>query len=355
MAARHQDRLQAATDAGLRYVSDEEPGFSRQRCGKGFCYRDWDGETVRDKILRKRFASLAIPPAWTNVWICRYDDGHIQATGRDDAGRKQYIYHPRWREVRDRAKYRRMVAFGKRLPTIRASVKTHLRRRTLTRERVVAAIVRLLETSLARVGNAEYARSNESFGLSTLRKKHVRGHRSSRRSLLLEFTGKGGKHWEVEVTDSSVISVVMECMEIPGHDLFKYLDADGRMQRVTAADVNEYLQAVAGADISAKDFRTWAGTVLTAKALGELERVHPDAAPRRNIVRAVESVAEELGNTPSICRSAYVHPEVINGFENGVLVQDIEAPDLAGLRREEVSVLAFLERRLRRASAGAAR
>ena len=228
-------------------------------------------------------------------------------------------------------------------------MRRHLRRRTLTRERVVAAIVRLLETSLARVGNDEYARSNESFGLSTLRKKHVRNHRSSR--LLLEFTGKGGKDWEVEVTDANVIAVVKECMEIPGHELFKYVDGEGRMQRVTAADVNAYLQAIAGANITAKDFRTWAGTVLTAKALGELERVHPDAAPQRKIVRAVESVAEELGNTPSICRSAYVHPEVINGYESGVLVQDIEAPDLAGLRPEEVSVLAFLERRLRRASA----
>jgi DNA topoisomerase-1 len=349
-AAQERPGEETASGAGLIYVSDGDEGFTRRRCGRGFSYRDEKGRVVKSAMQRARFASLAIPPAWTDVWICRHAEGHLQATGRDEAGRKQYIYHPLWREARDEAKYQRMLEFGKLLPKIREQVRRDLRKRRLTRDRVIAAVVRLLETSFARVGNYRYARDNDSFGLTTLRKRHVS---TSNGVLLLTFRGKGGKPWEIEVADASIASVLRACMKIPGRELFKYLDESGRRQCVTANDVNAYLQAVAQADVTAKDFRTWAGTVLAASALEEAERADPSAHAKRKIGRAVESVAEELGNTPAICKNCYVHPEVIGGYEDGVLLENLrDKPrrDLAGLRPHEAAVLAFLEQRIQLAS-----
>lgn len=344
----------SARAAGLRYVGDEEPGYARRRCGKGFSYRDWRGRTVRDPALRQRFAALAVPPAWSEVWICRYRKGHIQATGRDAAGRKQYIYHPRWREARDRVKYDRMVVFGKLLPRIRERVDADLEVPGLTREKVLAAVVRLLETSLARVGNDQYARDNQSFGLTTIRKKHVEAN-GHPQEFLLEFEGKGGKPWRVEVDDPRVGAVVAECLETAGYELFKYFDDAGVKRDVTSDDVNEYLRDVAGAEVTAKDFRTWAGTVLCTLALQEVERIHPDAEAKGKLLRAIERVAEELGNTPAICRQAYIHPRVLDDAEEGRLLTTLEActrerprQELFGLAPEEAAVLAFLERGLDR-------
>lgn len=347
------DPRASAKAAGLRYVADDEPGYTRRRCGRGFSYRDWNRRTVRRASLRDRFASLAIPPAWTEVWICRDDEGHIQATGRDDAGRKQYIYHPRWREVRDRAKFDRVVAFGRLLPRIRARVAEDLRREGLDRRRVLASVVRLLETTLARVGNDEYAQKNESYGLTTIRKKHVV--HADGDEVVLEFDGKGKKQWCIEVAEPEVTEVIAECLETPGYELFKYFDSDGVKRDVTSDDVNTYLREIARARVTAKDFRTWAGTVLAAVALEELERVEPDVRHDKRLVRAVERVAEDLGNTPAICRSCYIHPEVLGDVEDDVEVLATEVrrrakaklrDEMGSLRPEEAAVLAYLEKRL---------
>jgi DNA topoisomerase I len=340
MTAPSKSPKRSAALVGLRHVDDGEPGYRRIRAGKGFAYKSWSGRAVRGRRLLERFANLAIPPAWQDVWICRHANGHIQATGRDEAGRKQYIYHPRWRSQRDREKYRRIVAFGASLPRIRARVRRDLAREGLGRERVLAAVVRLLDTSLARIGNDEYARENHSFGLTTLRKRHVR---RSKGGLVLRFSGKGGRAWELEVDDPKILQVVDTCLSTPGWKLFKYFDERGRKRDVTSADVNAYLSDIAGADVTAKDFRTWAGTVLTSVALVEAERTLPDAKTKRKIRSAIAAVADKLGNTPAICQQCYVHPEVLETAAEGAVVEYLEAADARGLRKAEEAVLSYLD------------
>ncbi len=282
------------------------------------------------------------------MWICRHANGHIQATGRDEAGRKQYLYHPGWREERDRAKYDRVVAFGKLLPTIRARVEEHMASGdALTRERVLATVVKLLETTLVRVGNDEYAKNNGSYGLTTIRSKHVKRGESE---VVLDFAGKSGKDWSVTVEDPSLIEVIIECLETPGYEVFKYFDEAGVKRDVTSDDVNAYLGEISGARVTAKDFRTFAGTVLAAVALEELERTEPDARYEKRLVRAIERVAEQLGNTPSVCRGCYVHPAVLEHLEEGVSAVAAAVRERArtlrrvdALRPEEEAVLEYLE------------
>jgi DNA topoisomerase I len=338
----------SARAAGLRYVTDEQPGITRRRRGRGFQYLAPDGRTIADRAERSRIDSLAIPPAWTDVWICASPKGHIQATGRDARGRKQYRYHPRWREVRDETKYHRLAAFARALPRIRRRVDRDLRRRALSRERVVATVVRLLDETTIRVGNDEYARENRSFGLTTLRDRHVdvRGDR-----IRFRFRGKSGRVHEVEVEDPRVARVVRRCEELPGQDLFQYVNGDGEPVDVTSDDVNDYIREAAGDEFTAKDFRTWTGTVLAAWTLDELGGT--DGAPKKQLVSAIESVAQELGNTPAVCRACYVHPDVIDAHLDGTLTADLGRRARQALTQErhrlspqEAAVLAFLERRL---------
>jgi DNA topoisomerase-1 len=340
-----------AAAAGLRYTVDRESGYERRRCGRGFTYRNWRGRTVRGRRLRRRFEALAIPPAWTDVWICRHATGHLQATGRDEAGRKQYLYHPRWREARDREKFDRLVRFARSLPAIRRRVGSDLEREGLAREKVLAAIVRLLEASLARVGCAEYARRNGSYGLTTIRKRHVDLDNADG-VVTLDFEGKGGAPWHVEIADPEVAAVVEECLETPGYTLFKALDADGVKRVVGAVDVNEYLRDIAGVEVTAKDFRTWAATVLAVR-----HGCAADAAtaeePTRTAAAVVGRVAERLGNTAAVCRQSYIHPAVLAALETGELGERLAVTrrpsrlsrrDREQLDDDEAAVLAFLER-----------
>ena len=340
----------AARAAGLRYVSDESPGIARKRTASGFRYVDAEGRAVRDRSTLARVRSLAIPPAWTHVWICPLANGHLQATGRDARGRKQYRYHPRWRSVRDEAKYERMLSFGKALPKIRREVDAALSLPGLPREKVLATIVYLLQATLMRIGNEEYARSNKSFGLTTLRDRHVRIDGSE---VEFRFRGKSGVYHSVKLEDRRLARIIARTRDLPGQELFQYLDKDGNRHSVGSADVNEYLRTISGEDYTAKDFRTWAGTVLAALALQEFEKVDSDAQAKKNIVRAIESVAEKLGNTPSICRKCYVHPAVLDAYLDGTMLEGLRAraeqelvQDLHALEPEEAAVLALLERRL---------
>jgi DNA topoisomerase I len=344
------DAKEAAAEAGLRYVSDEQPGITRRRSGTGFAYRMPDGKPVRDKATLARIRSLAVPPAYKDVWICPYANGHIQATGRDDKGRKQYRYHPRWREVRDAAKYEHMIEFAAALPGIRARVAADMKKPGMPREKVLATIVHLLETTLIRVGNDDYAKQNNSFGLTTLRNRHVEVEGSA---LRFRFKGKSGKTWSLGVQDRRVARIVRQCQELPGQDLFQYLDEEGEVRGVSSDDVNAYLREIAGAEVTAKDFRTWAGTVLAALALQECERFTTQAAAKRNIRTAIESVAARLGNTPTICRKCYVHPEIFDCYLNEALILEIAAEakaesDSEALRPDEAAVLALLRQRLKR-------
>ncbi|MBC8120956.1 MAG: DNA topoisomerase IB [Gemmatimonadaceae bacterium] len=345
--------VESARAAGLRYVTDIDPGIRRQRSGKGFRYIGIKGEPIRDPAELKRIQSLAIPPAYTDVWICPHSNGHLQATGRDAKKRKQYRYHPRWRKVRDEAKYDRMMAFGKALPRIRASTDRDLGRPGLPREKVLATVVRLLEATLIRVGNEEYAKTNRSFGLTTLRNRHVAIEGST---LQFEFRGKSGKYHTISVKDRRLAKIVERCRDIPGYELFQYLDEDGGRQTIDSADVNAYLQESTGQDFTAKDFRTWAGTVLAALALQEFEAFDSQTQAKKNIVQAIETVAERLGNTPSICRKCYVHPAVIDSYLDGSMIQTLKqlaeqemTESLHELPAEEAAVMALLRQRLARA------
>ncbi len=342
-----------ARSAGLRYVCDDEPGFSRRRCGRGFRYLSTAGRPLSRRHT-ERIAALVIPPAWTEVWICPSPNGHIQATGRDARGRKQYLYHPRWREVRDEAKYDRMQAFGEALPRIRRRVRRDLGRRRLTRERVLAAVVRLLDATAARVGNEEYASENGSFGLATLRTRHVD---MSGDTVDFRFRGKGGKVHQIELSDPRVARVVRRCQHLPGQRLFQYLDDGGEAHDIGSSDVNDYLREISGQDFTAKDFRTWTGTVLAAWALHDLARDAPGS--KHQIVTAVKSVAQELGNTPAVCRRSYVHPEVFTAHLDGTLAAGLKrtagrAARIPELSAHEAAVLALLRRRSRAASQPAA-
>jgi DNA topoisomerase-1 len=341
----------AIKKAGLRHVSDARPGVSRVKDRRGqFSYRSPSGHRVTVPNLTRRIHHLVIPPAWTDVWICPDPRGHIQATGRDARGRKQYRYHPLWQEVRDEAKYERTLAFGRALPGIRRAVSRDLRRPGLGREKILAAVVRLLETSLVRVGNEEYVRQNRSFGLSTMRDRHVAIRGSS---LHFDFRGKSGIHHEMELRDRRLAEVVRKSRDLPGEILFQYRAEDETIHHITSNDVNAYLRRIAGEEFSAKDFRTWAGTVLAAVALREFERFDSRAQAKRNLLRAIESVAERLGNTPSVCRKCYIHPAVLNAYLRGETIRLLHRRatralrHVAGLRPEEALVLAFLERQLR--------
>jgi DNA topoisomerase-1 len=340
----------AAESAGLRYVSDERPGIRRKKVGTGFSYIRPDGSRLSGPDALKRIRALAIPPAWTDVWICPFSDGHIQATGRDAKGRKQYRYHARFREVRESTKYEHVVTFADALPSIRETVREHMALRGLPREKVLATVVHLLETTLIRVGNDDYARQNNSYGLTTLKSRHVEIEGNEVR---FRFTGKGGKQWSLRVRDRRIARIIRACQELPGQELLQYIDEEGNCQDVTSTDVNEYLKAITGKDITAKDFRTWAGTVLAAMTLSELESFDSAAQAKRNLRSAIEKVSARLGNTPTICRKCYIHPEVLNSYMDGNLVLEIKSQVESELRSaieimkpEEAAVLALLRGRL---------
>jgi DNA topoisomerase I len=347
----------AAKAAGLRYVHDDRPGIRREPDGDGFRYVDAKDEPVADEATLKRIKSLAIPPAWTDVWICPQANGHLQATGRDARGRKQYRYHPKWREVRDDVKYERMINFGKALPKIRKEVDRALALPGLPRDKVLATIVYLLEATMMRIGNDEYARENKSYGLTTLRNRHVKIDGSE---VEFRFRGKSGVYHDVKVHDRRLARIIQRTRDLPGQDLFQYLDEDGERHTVGSSDVNDYLRTITGEDYTAKDFRTWSGTVLAAMALQEFEAVDSDAQAKKNVVRAIESVAERLGNTPSVCRKCYVHPAVLDAYLDGTMLEGLRArageslvQDLQDLQPEEAAVLAMLERRLAQETADA--
>jgi DNA topoisomerase-1 len=344
------DPVVAAKHAKLRYVSDETPGITRQPAKNGFDYRLPDGALVTEIETLKRIRSLVIPPAWTDVWICLHASGHLQATGRDQRGRKQYRYHPRWREVRDEAKYGKMLVFARVLPLIRERVDADLRRHGLPRERVLAAIVRLMEMTLFRIGNTEYAKSNKSFGLTTLRDRHVaieHGH------IHIAFRGKSGIRHETDIADRRLARIIKDCRDLPGYELFQYVDDEGQRHTVDSADVNDYLRNITGEEITAKDFRTWAATHLAAEALGEFELFESEAKRKKAIVAAVQKVAKHLGNTPAICKKCYIHPAIFEGYLDGTLVKSLAAQtqdylekNIEGMRPEEIAVTAFLRLRL---------
>jgi len=332
-----------ARAAGLRYVNDDEPGISRRRAGKGFSYRSAGGAVIRDRDELRRIGALAVPPAWTDVWICSSARGHIQATGRDARGRKQYRYHPEWTRTRDEAKYERTVAFARALPRLRRRVARDLARRGLPRVKVIAAVIRLLEVTLVRVGNEEYARHNRSFGLTTLRRRHAEVHGSA---VKFTFRGKSGVMHTVGIRDRRLARVVRQCQELPGQHLFEYVDDDGAIQTVNSEDVNDYMRDAMGSDFTAKDFRTWAGTVLALRAL----RTAPGELPTKKALKSVvDRVADELGNTPTVARSGYIHPALIDAYLDGSLNEAVEraaadASTDARLRADERLVLSVLER-----------
>ena len=349
VVAEGDDPVEAARAAGLRHVSDARPGITRKRSGKGFTYAGPDGRTIRDEAEIRRIRALAVPPAWTKVWICPDPRGHIQATGRDARGRKQYRYHTRWREVRDETKYGRMVAFGEALPGLRKRVSADLRKEGLPREKVLAAVVRLLESTLIRVGNEEYAKENRSYGLTTMKDRHVKVRGET---LRFEFVGKGGQRRRIDLRDKRLARIVKRVRELPGQELFQYVDDEGEVRGVGSEDVNEYLREITGQEFTAKDFRTWTGTVMAALALSELEPFRSQTQAKKNVVRAIEEVADRLGNTPAVCRRCYVHPQVIDAYLDGSpILIDRSAKRQRGMSGEERAVLRFLKRKLRETEA----
>jgi DNA topoisomerase I len=349
------DPKQAAEEAGLAYVHVDRPGLTRHRAGKGFYYRNTRGDRITDKATLKRIKALAIPPAWEDVWIAPNPNGHIQATGRDGKGRKQYRYHEKWRETRDETKYEHMIAFGQALPGIRERVDEDLRKHGLPKEKVLAAVVHLLESTLIRVGNDQYAKENKSYGLTTMRDRHVNIDGST---ITFSFSGKAGIEHEIDLRDRRLANVVRRCQELPGQHLFQYIDEHGERQALTSSDVNAYLKEITGDNFTAKDFRTWAGTILAAAALAGFEEFDTETAAKHNVVEAIESVSKKLGNTPTICRKCYVHPAVIDAYLEGNTVKTLEQraeqelmSNLPDLRPEEAAVLALLQQRLQAAEA----
>jgi len=343
---------ETAKQARLRYGMDDVPGIQRKTKGRQAYYVGPRGTKIRDAETLARIRALAIPPAWTKVWIAPQENQHLQATGRDAKGRKQYRYHSRWREQRDAAKYENLVTFAKSLPRIRRRVRRDLKRRGLPREKVLAAVARLLETSLIRVGNDEYARQNNSFGLTTMQARHVHVHG---RTIRLHFRGKSGIIHELDLESATLARIVKRCQELPGQELFQYVDDDGTVHDVGSADVNDYLRTISGAEISAKDFRTWAATSLAAQALQEFEEFDSDARAKRNVRQAIEHVAARLGNTASVCRKCYVHPAVIDAYMDRSLLKVLQQRaegelrgGLKSLKPEEAAVLALLQERMRR-------
>ncbi len=346
------EHRQAAARAGLRYVTDGVRGITRRRAGAGWMYFSSNGRRIHDASVRKRLDALAIPPAWVEVWICPNRDGHIQATARDARGRKQYRYHPSYREARDRSKFRHMLEFSEALPLLRERIERDLRAPDLSRRQLLATVVRLLDRTLIRVGNDEYARENNSFGLTTLRRRHVRVDGAS---LRFSFRGKSGVEHTVALTDPRLARIIQRCRDLPGHEIFQYLDARKRRLSVSSDDVNDYLRELSGRDVTAKDFRTWGGTMLAAV---ELRRMGPAASRReadRNILRALDAVSARLGNTRAVCRKYYVHPGLLRAYlmgETAPLPKPMSrrrgrrARPAAALRRDEVAVLQFLQERV---------
>ena len=341
----------SARAAGLRYSSDARPGITRRRAGRGFSYHDADGKLVRDRAFVARIRALAIPPAWTDVWICPDPMGHLQATGRDARGRKQYRYHAAWRTGREESKFERLIEFARVLPRIRRRCEADLGRPGLAREKVLAAVVRLLESTLIRVGNDEYARLNRSFGLTTMHGRHARVEGTS---IVFRFRGKSGQRHEVGLRDRRLASVIRRCQELPGQELFQYVDSDGEVHDIGSDDVNAYLREISGAEVTAKDFRTWAGTVLAYRALKAQAAADDARSAQRNVVEAVKQTALQLGNTPAVARRSYVHPAIVDAYLDGsfrgALLEAAEAkvsPPSAADRAEEREVVALLRRRLR--------
>lgn len=344
------EHVESAEAAGLRYVTDAAPGIRRQRRGRGFTYIAADGSVIRDKAELERIRKLVIPPRWTNVWICPNPSGHLQVTARDARGRKQYRYHPRYRAVRDETKFGRMIAFSEILPLIRERVERDVTLPELSRDKVLATVVWLLERTLIRVGNDEYARDNGSFGLTTLRRKHVT---VSGAKLRFEFRGKSGVPHSVAVTDRRIAHIVQRCQELPGQELFQYLDDDGRRQSVDAGDINEYLRRITGRQVTAKDFRTWAGTTLAAAALRELGGFTSEKQAKAKIVAAIDQISQRLGNTRAVCRKYYVHPVILEAYMEGITIPPTPSDvrplrtngSPAALRRDEVAVIELLRKR----------
>ncbi len=330
------DASNEALPPGLAYVSDQDPGLTRRRTRNGiFTYHTSDAVRVTDPATLDRIRALVIPPAWTEVWISPKANGHIQSTGRDERGRKQYRYHTRWREVRDGGKYDRVIAFGRALPRLRKRVEADLSRRGLPREKVLAAVIRVMELTLIRIGNVEYARTNKSFGLTTLRDRHVK---VGGQGAVFEFRGKSGKVHTTGFNDRRLARIVKACQDLPGQHLFQYIDDDGHRRAVESADVNAYIREALGAEFSAKDFRTWAGTVAAVQALVQPECADLDGA-KRHMNTCVKAVAELLGNTAAVARSAYIHPAVFDAYASGTL----SLRSAASERAFELAVLRFLE------------
>jgi DNA topoisomerase-1 len=324
--------------AHLTYVSDLDPGIRRRKARSGFNYLDAEGKPVTAEATLDRIRKLAIPPAWTDVWIAPSEHGHIQATGRDIKGRKQYRYHERWRQVRDEGKYDRLIAFGRALPRLRKQIDHDLARRGLPREKVLAAVIWVMEITLIRVGNEEYAKANKSFGLTTLRDRHAK---IGTEKAVFEFRGKSGKVHMTGFSDRRLARILKACQDLPGQRLFQYLDEDGHRHAVESADVNAYLRDVLGEDFSAKDFRTWAGTLAAARALATLPACNTAGEAKKAVVTCVKAVAGVLGNTPAVCRKAYIHPAVLSAYEAGELTLKPGESD----RAFELAVLRFLETR----------
>ena len=322
------DAVAAARSAKLRYVSDEQPGFSRKRRGRSFAYYDTDRKLLRDPVQLARIRSLAIPPAWTQVWICPVANGHMQATGRDQRGRKQYRYHPSWSAQRNQSKFGRMLAFGLALPKLRARVQKDLANSGLPREKVLAAVVRLLETTLIRVGNEEYARTNESYGLTTLRNEHVEIEGTT---VHFHFPGKSGVEHNIALRDRRLARIISSCQELPGQELFQYVDQEGNTHRIESADVNAYLHETTGEEFTAKDFRTWAGTLHAAFVLHSLTPAQEELPLKKQLLQAVKFVAKRLGNTPAVCRKYYVHPGVLTAYSEGNRLAGFSLPTAAAV------------------------
>lgn len=339
----HPDPADSAKDAGLRYVSHRGPGITRRQTADGFAYTRPDGMPVTDEKTHARIRGLALPPAYTNVWICPSANGHLQATGRDARGRTQYRYHPKWREVRDGSKYGRMAQFGAALPGIRARVDADLARRGMPREKVLAAVVRLLEETHIRVGNETYARENNSFGLTTLRTEHADVEAGT---VHFHFRGKSGKTHAIDLRDPRLAKIIRRCQELPGEELLEWQDAEGGIHTVSSGDVNDYLRAISRQDFTAKDFRTWAGTVLAARTLAQCEPCQNKAQARRTVSAVIRDVARELGNTPAVCRKCYIHPAVLDAYTTGSLRQTLEhaiTDGTAPAPAEEAALLALLQ------------
>jgi DNA topoisomerase-1 len=341
------DPKKSAVLAGLRYVRCDSAGFTRRATGKGFSYIDLEGRPIRDKETLNRIRSLVIPPAWKNVWICSIEHGHLQATGVDARGRRQYRYHPGYRQIRNQTKFHRMHAFAKALPSIRARVEHDLKLHGLPREKVIATVVRLLETTFIRIGNEEYAKQNASFGLTTLHDQHVRieGY-----TIRFHFRGKSAQDHDITVHDKRLARIVRDCRDLPGYDLFQYVDDAGQTHSIDSSDVNAYLRDACGEDFTAKDFRTWAGTVQTALALAETGPFRSETEAKRNIADAIKNTASQLGNRPATCRNYYVHPAVTDGYLDGTLLNIVKPPEetgepLAGtdLHPEERAVMKLLQ------------